>query len=108
MSCVKLILLESHKNIYKSSIWIGRKNNYFLKEVNLLAKISKLTLEMKWVINRKKYDNGKVSTERLKDIYENNINNNVHISKLESLDNINYMSSIFFKLVIDVRCFDDA
>ena len=38
-----------------------------------------------------------MSTERLKDIYENNVNNNVQISKLESLDNINYMSSIFFQ-----------
>ena len=46
MSCSKLILLESHKNIYKTSIQIGRKNNYFLEEVNLLAKISKLTLEI--------------------------------------------------------------
>lgn len=33
----------------------------------------------------------------LKGIYENYINNNIQISKLKSLDNINYMSSIFFQ-----------
>lgn len=37
-----------------------------------------------------------MSTERCKDIYKNNIYNHVHISKLKSLANINYTSSIFF------------
>ena len=52
---------------------------------------------MKGVISRKNYDYGKISTKRLKDFYENKVNYNGQISKLESLDNINYMSLTFFQ-----------